>query len=396
LQNLSPQIKADIAAINRIDAVPSILEVICRTTGMGFAAVARVTDDRWIVCAVRDEIQFGLVPGGELKLETTICNEIRQHHNAVVIDHVAEDKDFCGHHTPAMYGFQSYISMPIMLKNGDFFGTLCAIDPKPAHLNNPHIRGMFGLFAEMLAMHLHNLEQLDITASTLLEERKTAELREQFIAILGHDLRNPVTAITNIAQLMQRMPLDERMQRLAAILKDSSYRMKTLIENILDFARGRLGDGIIIGRKEDVPLADILNQTIAELSIIWPEQIIETQFTLTGPVNCDSERMAQLISNLLGNAFTHGKKDQPVIIKATSDKNEFVLTICNSGEKISDKAMKHLFHPFYRGAIQAGQQGLGLGLYIVSEIARAHGGTISVESSDEQTCFTFRMPVNID
>ena len=99
---------ADLAAIDRIQAVPTILEVVCRTTGMGFAAVARVTEDRWIACAVRDDIQFGLGPGGELKLETTICHEIRQAGTEVVIDHVAEDQTYCRHHTPAMYGFQSY------------------------------------------------------------------------------------------------------------------------------------------------------------------------------------------------------------------------------------------------------------------------------------------------
>src|SRR5215207_11013914 len=90
----------DLEAVARIDAVPMILEVVCRTTGMGFAAVARVTEQRWIACAVRDEIQFGLQPGGELKIETTLCNEIRQSGEALVIDHVAEDKDFCGHPTP--------------------------------------------------------------------------------------------------------------------------------------------------------------------------------------------------------------------------------------------------------------------------------------------------------
>jgi GAF domain-containing protein len=153
-------IQADIDAISRIDAVTSILEVVCRTTGMGFSAVARVTDDRWITCAVRDEIAFGLVPGSELKLETTICNEIRQHHKPVVIDHVAEDEAFANHHTPAMYGFQSYISFPITLKNGDFFGTLCAIDPRPAHLKNTQIMGMFRLFAELIAFHLDAQDRL--------------------------------------------------------------------------------------------------------------------------------------------------------------------------------------------------------------------------------------------
>src|SRR3954467_1326927 len=87
----------DVAAVARIDAVPTILEVVCRTTGMGFAAVARVTDEGGLACAVRDEISFGREPGGERKLETTFCNEIRASGEGVVSDHVAEDEAFCGH-----------------------------------------------------------------------------------------------------------------------------------------------------------------------------------------------------------------------------------------------------------------------------------------------------------
>ena len=125
-------LQADIDAVGAIGAVPTILDVVCRATGMGFAAVARVTEQRWICCAVNDLIQFGLQPGGELKVETTICHEVREMRAPVVIDHVAEDSLYCRHHTPAMYGFQSYISMPIVLEDGRFFGTLCAIDPSRA------------------------------------------------------------------------------------------------------------------------------------------------------------------------------------------------------------------------------------------------------------------------
>src|SRR6202171_1010947 len=139
---MATEFDADIAAVQRIAAVARILEVVCRSTGMGFAAVARVTDSRWVCCAVRDEIAFGLLPGGELEVETTICHEIRQSGDAVVIDNVAEDTAYCGHHTPAKYGFQSYISMPILLADGTFFGTLCAIDPRPARLKTPQHIGM--------------------------------------------------------------------------------------------------------------------------------------------------------------------------------------------------------------------------------------------------------------
>lgn len=150
----------DVAAISEIDAIPKILEVVCRTTGLGFSAVARVTEDRWIACAVRDDIAFGLQPAGELRVETTICNEIRQSGRLVVIDHVAEDAQFCRHPTPAMYGFQSYISVPIRLRDGRFFGTLCAIDPRPARVNTPETIGMFTLFAELIAFHLDSRQRV--------------------------------------------------------------------------------------------------------------------------------------------------------------------------------------------------------------------------------------------
>jgi len=177
--NESPSIQADVDAVNKIPIVASILEVVCRTTGMGFSAIARVTEDKWIACSVRDEIQFGLVPGGELKLETTICNEIRQNGKAVIIDSVIHDATFANHHTPAMYGFQSYISVPIILKNGQFFGTLCAIDPHPAKLNTPQISGMFTLFADLISFHLNAAEQLNSTREQLVEEQKATDVKEQ-------------------------------------------------------------------------------------------------------------------------------------------------------------------------------------------------------------------------
>ncbi|MDN3549275.1 GAF domain-containing sensor histidine kinase [Mucilaginibacter aquaedulcis] len=391
MYDIEANFKADVEAITGIDAVPSILEVICRTTGMGFAAVARVTPDKWIACAVRDEIEFGLVPGGELQVESTICHEIRQNHAAVVIDHVDEDEVYAHHHTPEMYGFQSYISMPIMLKDGSFYGTLCAIDPKPARLNNPETIGMFKLFAELIAFHLNAIDQLNISQSNLLEERKTAELRDQFIAILGHDLRNPVGAVSNVAQILLRMPLDERIKRLATIIQDSSFRMKGLIDNILDFASGKLGGGITLNRDNE-SLEQVLTQVLTELKLIWPERTINIQFNLAEPVNCDSKRIAQLFSNLLSNAITHGKKDAPVSVTAVSDKKEFVLAINNAGDKIPDNVIEHLFQPFSRGEAGSSKQGLGLGLFIASEIANAHGGTLTVCSTDDNTCFTLQIP----
>ena len=151
----------DISAVRSIRAIPTILDIVCRTTGMRFAAVARVTSDRWIACSVRDDIGFGLKPGSELEIRTTICHEIRQSGQAVIIDHVAADPAFSAHRTPSIYGFQSYISMPIRLADGTFFGTLCAIDPEPHRLNTPETIGMFEMFAEIIGYHLSAIDRMN-------------------------------------------------------------------------------------------------------------------------------------------------------------------------------------------------------------------------------------------
>lgn len=382
---------ADVAAISRIDVVPLILEVVCRSTGMRFAAVARVTEDRWIACAVRDEIAFGLTPGGELKVETTICDQIRQSGDLVVIDHVAEDNSFCRHPTPAMYGFQSYISVPIRLPDGRFFGTLCAIDPKPARVNTPQVVGMFKLFANLIALHLDSEARLAASAAALSHERQTAELREQFIAVLGHDLRNPIASIDAGTRLLARQMPDEKAASIIGLIRNSVARMSGLIDNILDFARGRLGGGLPVDLVADADLPAALEQVVHELQSVWPDRVVQNDIALARPVVCDRARIAQMLSNLLANALTHGDGGA-VTVQARSDDAIFSLSVVNRGEPLAAGTVARLFQPFSRTSGQSGQPGLGLGLYIASEIARAHGGTIKATSSADETRFTFTMP----
>ena len=162
----------EIEDIKQISTIPTMLEVICRTTGMRMSVVAKVTEGRWIACSVRDEIAFGLLPGGELKIETTICSKVRAGHQPIVFDDVLEVENPDYLRIAKMYDFRSYISFPIFLKNGEFFGTLCAIDPKPARLNNPQIIGLFSLFSKLLSYELHDIQLLDESYSVLRESAR--------------------------------------------------------------------------------------------------------------------------------------------------------------------------------------------------------------------------------
>lgn len=207
-------------AVSSIPAVPTILEVVCRTTGMGFAAVARVTEHRWVACGVRDEIAFGLQPGGELEVETTICSEIRESREAVVIEHVAEDPLFCRHLTPARYGFQAYVSMPIILPGGEFFGTLCAIDPQPRVLKNATTLGMFKLFAELVGFHLDAHFKLEASSLRLIEQERLGTAQIGMIADLERE--------AEIAKdLIEEQARAERRQRL--LQRELVHRMKNTL-----------------------------------------------------------------------------------------------------------------------------------------------------------------------
>lgn len=382
----------DVDLIDRIKVVPSILEVICQATGMGFAAVARVTEDRWVACSVRDQIGFGLRPGGELAIETTLCSEIRHHREPVVIDDVASDPVYRDHHTPKLYGLQSYISVPIILSDGSFFGTLCAIDPRPAQVGAPHIVGMFRLFAQMIGYHIETGQSAEETRNALLDEREASALREQFIAVLGHDLRNPLAGIQGGMRLLEKETLSARGTMVLNMVHDTVARMSAIIDNVMDFARGRLGSGIVLTRTR-APIRVVLDQVVAELRSSQPNREIVTTFDVDGEVDADHSRLGQLFSNLLGNALTHGAPDQPVRVDARIVDGHLELRTINGGDAIPPAAMARMFSPFSRGDLKSDLQGLGLGLYIASQIAEAHGGTLTVSSSPGETCFLFRAPL---
>ena len=391
---MSRPIAADVAAIGRLGSVPTILQTVALTTGMRFAVIARVTDTKWTACAVHDLIDFGLKTGGELVLESTICNEVRQHHEPVIFGEASRDPRFSEHPVPKMYGFESYVSIPIFRVDGEFFGTLCALDPLPAKLDDPNIVKTLQLFAKLIATELESAERHEQSANALMDARQTAKLREQFIAVLGHDLRSPLSAIRVGADILQA-DSDNRSQRVVLHIQRSCDRMAEMIENILDLARGRLGGGIPVVLQPVDNLAVELNHVIAEVQESHPNREIRVTMAIDRPVNADAHRIAQLLANLLNNAVAHGAADQPVSVTAMSDKEGFELSVANAGPPIPPDKIDRLFEPFNRGGEEAPQPGLGLGLYIAAEVAKAHHGSLDVSSTSEDgTCFVFRMPIN--
>ena len=383
-------------AVGRIEVVPTLLAVLCEITGMRFSVVACVTETTWTACAVQDEIGFGVRRGDQLAVNTTLCFESRASRVPIVVEHASTDPLYHAHPAVKLHAIESQISVPIILSNGRYFGNLCAIDPSPAKVKEPRILSMFTRFASLIASQLETQLRQEQEHTALLDEREAGELREQFIAILGHDLRNPLQAVNAGCDLLEQKITDPRLSMIASRIKTNVRRMSALIDDVLDFARGRLGGGLDLELTEVENINSGLITVVQEVLDARPDCKIISNIDVGRPVRCDVGRLQQVASNLLTNAAMHGLPHSSIEITACADDDDLVLAVWNAGEPIPSERIDKIFQPFWRHSVSANRNGLGLGLHICSQIVRAHKGSISVTSSQEDgTQFTARLPLGV-
>jgi hypothetical protein len=385
-----------VAAIARIDSVPILLKVLCEMTGMRVAVVARVTDTIWTACAVKNDGHFGLKPGMKLPVNSTQGFDSRALRAPIVIERASTDPRNGVPEALNRYQIESYVSVPIIRANGGYFGNLSALDPRPAKVALPRVLSVLTEFAALIGSQLDDQVTQDQEHRALLDERAAGELREQFIAILGHDLRNPLHAVYASGDMLERRLADPQLSAFASRIKTNARRMSALIDDVLDLARGRLGGGIGLELTEVENINTGLTTVVQELRDAQPECEIISYIGVNRAVRCDLGRLQQMASNLLANALTHGRAHTPVKITARADENDFVLEVWNAGEPIPPESLGKIFEPFWRPSVSRSRNGLGLGLHICSQIVRAHAGQISVSSSkDLGTQFTARLPLRV-
>jgi signal transduction histidine kinase len=222
------------------------------------------------------------------------------------------------------------------------------------------------------------------------------ESQDIFLSILGHDLRNPLGAITMSAQyLMQSQTLESKHVKAAAMIYNSGKQMNGLISDLLDFTRTRLGQGMAMQPRQ-TNLADIARHAVAQACAFHPERnvLLDLKGNLHG--RWDADRIGQVFSNLVGNAVKHGSAATPIHVVLEGGDGQVVATVHNSGPPIPADDLPRIFEPLCRSSAARHERhdaGLGLGLFIAREIVQLHGGAIAVDSSDEAgTTFTVRLP----
>lgn len=227
----------------------------------------------------------------------------------------------------------------------------------------------------------------------LSHQQDRARFAEQMVGIVSHDLRSPLSAITLGAELLARTPLNREQELVLSNLKRSVSRSKRLIDDLLDFTLARMGRGLAIDAKP-IDVRSAVANHVSELGLAYPGRSIVHRHAGEGSCRADADRLFQVVSNLVANAMSYGAPDQPVTVSSRIEPGGFRLAVHNRGPMIAADKLPTLFEPMVRGtAVGSGTRSVGLGLYIVAEIARAHGGDVEVSSSAELgTEFTVRFP----
>ncbi len=237
-------------------------------------------------------------------------------------------------------------------------------------------------------------EGLSAHLRDVTERRRSQEVQGHLLGIVGHDLRTPLTAITASAALVMREGhLSDRQRRALDRVVGGAGRMARLINDLLDYSRARLGNGIPIAPRPS-DLDAICRDSMEEVMAAHPGRRVEYRHEGDGQGRWDPDRIQQVLSNLLTNALRYGPVEEPVELAWRSRDGERVITVHNEGMPIDERLQEHIFEPFRRGdAAGNAWGGVGLGLYIVKEIVRAHGGHVTLRSrAGEGTTFTVELP----
>jgi signal transduction histidine kinase len=227
-------------------------------------------------------------------------------------------------------------------------------------------------------------------------ERAALEFRDRFTGILGHDLRNPLASISfSAAALLQRRDTSEAHARYLRRIASSADRMATMISDLLDLTRARLGGGLPIN-PEAADMHAICQQAIDELEGVRPSSAIALDAQGNGEGAWDRGRVAQVLSNLISNALEYSTPQTPVRVAVRDHGDTVVIDVNNQGPTIEPEVMATIFDPFRQGSQSeraSARRGLGLGLFIARQIVEAHGGSLAVSSTPEEgTTFTVRLP----
>jgi signal transduction histidine kinase len=293
---------------------------------------------------------------------------------------------------PLPAGTRAACATPMLSLQGDLVG-LVVLGSRSAHDLGPEEQLVARIVAERAARAVDGAAMQAELARAQQLVKRTSGFRDQVLAIVGHDLRNPLGAIVMSTVLLHRKgELEGWQARTVDRVRSSALRMGRIINDLLSYTRTRLGDGIpITPRATD--LGELARRMVDELRAAHPECVVQLSADGDLAGEWDADRLEQVLSNLVSNAIDHGVDGEPIDVALRGDGDAVTVAVVNRGEMPS-AVLEHAFEAFHRGPEQTGKKasGLGLGLYIAREIVRRHGGEIGIRSAEGATSVDMRIP----
>lgn len=392
--------------------VEAILALVSDQLGLRTSFLTHITPEEnrnYIVAVHNDPDGCGLVAGSELPLEDTFCSAIAASGEArpLLISDTHADPTFRLHRASAASpGIRSFLGVPIVLNDGEFFGTLCAIDPESQNLTIQQA-DLLMVLGRIIATQIERDREAAVRAEAEAEQaalyraaQNAIREREALLSIASHELKNPLTALLGYAHLLQRRTvrettLPERDKRAVDTIVAQAERMNRMLTDLLDISR--LESGQFTLEQLPLDLSTLVHAVVDEVvpTLVRHRVIIQDADSLIMVVG-DDDRLAQVFRNLLSNAIKYSPHGGLVSIAIAAQDDQACVSIQDEGIGIPADALPRLFQRFYRAPNSSASTitGFGIGLYVVKEIVTRHSGTISVTSTEgEGTTFTVQLPL---
>lgn len=358
-----------------------LVRLAAQVCGCPLAAITLVDRER-----VWYKARIGLPePSGPRSYQSFCSNAVLGRELLQITDtHV--DPRFVDSPSTLQLGVRFYAGIPLVNREDMVLGTLCVLDRTPRALTAEQVDALRILSRQVMAqMELRRLAAV-------------GEFRERLISILSHDMRQPLQQILLAARqgLLGPVVPGTNEQRYLTQISITAERMTRMMRDVLDFTQTRLGNGLAVNTRT-INVHSVCRRVVQEFALSYPGREIQLELSGDGIGVWDENRIAQAISNLLANAIRYGDVRQPVRLTCAAEEQVVTISIWNAGEPISDDVLQRLFAPFCRTPArpegETNGAGLGLGLFIVREIATACGGTVEASSSyDQGTNFRLRLP----
>lgn len=329
--------------------------------------------------------RFGLEPQWTPRAPDGLCSNAILSREVTQIGDLELEPKFASSATLKQLGLRFYAGAPLVNREDHVLGTVCVLDYRPRYLAEEELEALKVISKQVLA-------QMELRRLAVV-----GEFRERLVSILSHDLRQPLQQILMAARQglgpMTGVAAEQRFLNQVAI---SAERLTRMVRDVLDFTQTRLGNGLPINPRP-TNLHTICRRVVQEFALSYPGREIQLELSGDGAGMWDEDRLSQALHNLLANAMRYGNAMRPVRITCTSDDQVTTLTVGNEGEPIPVEMLSRLFAPLPRitesSAGDSAVSGMGLGLFIVKEIATAFGGTVeAISNSDQGTMFRMRLP----